>query len=288
MNPPTPAVRISRSSSSSSALSSPSPSSSSSSSGTATPNHSGLTNGHSISDDSTLSSGLIQTSVPRRAASSLSNSSFSSQSSQQTVKASQLSHSIVANGATNGGLAVANGTGNGNGTHRRSSKSPSRRSPGGENVSGGSTLSEAENVAQPGRRSRSGTGSSRTALPLALPTAPPTITSSTPSSSRNEHSLARQSINIVDALRTWFSQSIRASPDRGTRIAFVLLTVVLPLAAFIMRLRIRRRLPSSSSAPGSGRRLVTRPGGAGNAAGTVRWLYEAVRDGVVMAGKGLV
>lgn len=294
MNPPTPAVRISRSSSSASALSSPSPSSSSSSSGTATPNHSGPTNGHSINGDSSL----ISASVPRRAASSLSNSSFSSQSSQQTVKASQLSHSLVANGSANGGLAVVNdvANGRGNGTHRSSSKSPSRHSPSGKNVNGGSALSEVENAVRPGGRSRSGTGSSRTALPLTIPAAPPIITSSTPSSSSstNKNSLGRQSINIVDALRTWFSQSFRTtSPaDRGLKIAFVLLTVVLPLAAFIMRLRIRRRLPSSSpsaaAAPGSGRRLLMRPGANANGSGTVRWLYEAVRDSVVMAGKGLV
>lgn len=67
------------------------------------------------------------------------------------------------------------------------------------------------------------------------------------------------------------------------------MTVVLPLVAFVMRLRIRRGLPASSPAPGSSsssRRLMARPGAGGS--GMVRWVYEAVRDSVVMAGKGLV
>ncbi|KAF8318481.1 hypothetical protein DL93DRAFT_394445 [Clavulina sp. PMI_390] len=277
MNPVTPAIRVSRSSSSSSpSTTTPSSTSSSpspASSGTATPN------------------GLINGAVKHRTTSSLSASSFSSQSSQQTIKASQHPNSIaqrMEGGMINGHSSLVHATNGSSTPPGVKSPSPSR-----------SPRTHAQDVGSPmgttsrPQRSRSDTGSSRTALPF-LPPPSALSTSSHPGSSSSSPSSLRdrsqRPVGMIDVFRDWIARSLslggpRVSPqERMLRVAFIVMVALVPILAYIARLR---RGVRAGVRPAPGKLIVARRGAAGGA-GTVKWLWEALKDGVVMAGKGLV
>jgi len=206
-------------------------------------------------------------------------SSASSLSSQQTIRASQLpQHGKLANGAVSNFPST-----------RLRSRSPRHRGLSTDPSVPPTANGDAPTTTTAETRPRSMTGSSsRTAHPLARPhLASPSdvLGSDSPSSSRGKGPAAR--LGVMDVLREWLRSYTPIA--RGSRVpaAVIFVAIVLPLIAFIVRLRMRRR-----SAPPSGpTRLITH--GMANTktvAGTnaVRWLYEAVRDSVVMAGKGLV
>jgi len=133
------------------------------------------------------------------------------------------------------------------------------------------------------------TGSSqRTAIPLPHPLPSPTGAFADASSSPRE--LAVRPSGVLDVLKAWFySYAGNTKGGRGRRVAVpavvILVAVILPLIAFIARLRTRRRL-TLKARPWKGLNQATTKSAVGTSA--MRWLYEAVRDSVIMAGKGLV
>ena len=279
MNPPVPAFRISSSTSSSSP-----------SSGTSTPReqHGNHVNRASSPASESSNSATPRPSVvdadrreaPPRASSSLSTSSLSSQSSQQTIRASQLPQHALTKHASGAGPTTL--------PVRLRSRSPRHRAPSPKG-NAAPLSSDANGVAttitSTETRARSITGSSsRTALPSIRP--PITPTDAIGSSSGR--GLATRP-GVLDVLRGWFrSYTVGVNESRAGRVivptVVVFIAVVLPLIAFIARLRMKRR-----SAPPSGpTRLIAHSTKPATGPGAVRWLYEAVRDGVIMAGNGLV
>lgn len=225
--------------------------------------------------------------APSRTGSALSTSSFSSQSSQQTIRASQFPQHTLARPANGADLNFT--------PSRLRSRSPrDRRSSLKEGVHPSLPLNangDAKTAATTEMRTRRLTGSSSgTAIPLTRPRlASPTDTlGSDASSSQGRELTARP--GVLNVLREWFRSHI-TSGSRAGRVAIpaamIFVAVVLPLIAFIARLRMRRRSapPLSPTKLITTSRVNTKPATGMSAA---RWLYQAVRDGVIMAGKGLV
>jgi len=269
----TPAVQIS-----------PSPSSSSLSSGASSPGDQHVNWASSPAPASSRSTTTPRSSdhnaAPPRTGSA---SSTSSLSSQQTIRASQLPQHALGK-LTNGADLNFPST-------RLRSRSPRHRGLSNDAsvppTANGDATTTTTTTADTRPRSMTGS-SSRTAQPPAPPhLASPSdvLGSDSPSSSRGRWPAAR--LGVMDVLREWFQSYTTIA--RGSRVpaAVIFVAIVLPLIAFIVRLRMRRR-----SAPPSGpTRLITHGmAKTKSAAGTnaVRWLYEAMRDSVIMAGKGLV
>lgn len=302
MNPPAPVVRVSRSSSSSPSRPAAngdlhangngavSPASSGSASTATTPKPGSLPpSSYRSSSSSQHANGLP---VPSRAGSALSTSSFSSQSSQQTIKASQQPVPRALTG---------NGNGNGQGSKLRASTTRSRSRSPRQSQRDVSLGGEEEEDARTTKATPSGSLTRAHSHPRSLK-APSEILPSSSVSSPHPHSAApiHARVSILDALREWYSTSLLGSrPSTGRRVVvptvLILVSVVLPLLAFVARLRFRRRAGAVGSSPTARGKLpsarslaVARRAQGGGSAGAVRWVWEAVRDGVVMAGKGLV
>jgi hypothetical protein len=284
MNPPVPAFRISSSTSSSS------PSSGASSPHDQHDNHVDRTSSPASASSSSAATPRPSVSdddhqeAPSRTSSSLSTSSLSSQSSQQTIRASQLpQHALTKH---------ANGVGLKSSSARLRSRSPRHRGSSPEGGDGASLLSNANGGAATTTttetRARSMTGSSSgTALPVTRPPlASPTDVFSPSASSSSGRGLATRP-SVLDVLKEWFRPYTAES--RAGRVivptVVVFVAVVLPLVAFIARLRMRRRLSSGATRLITHSTANTKPA---TGASAVRWLYKAVKDSVIMAGKGLV
>ncbi len=64
------------------------------------------------------------------------------------------------------------------------------------------------------------------------------------------------------------------------------LSVLVPLLGYVIRVNVRRRTGLRGSAAGRSRAMIPRM--QGSQVGVLRWLVGAVKDTVIMAGKGLI
>jgi len=243
-----------------------------------TPMRPSSVNGHTsdvraASPASSISSASTRTAVPaasrtlsmnQRSSTSLSTYSLSSSASEQTITPDDVPHASALDGdgtALNGNLR----------SRKDSSRSPHR---------------QARNLRDGDRDSNSVGGSSHTAFPRP-PLAPPVTDLIT---GTNGAPISAAIPTLFETLR-FYAQNLGLrrplSRSMAVPIFLLILSVVLPVAAYVVKLR-----------RGLGKRSIgMKRIGAGTAVprlghpdqvGVVRWLFSAVKDTVVMAGKGLV
>ncbi|KAF9520867.1 hypothetical protein BS47DRAFT_1335539 [Hydnum rufescens UP504] len=218
---------------------------------------------------SSISSASTRTAVPatsrplgmnQRSSTSLSTSSLSSSASEHTITPDDVPRTSALNG--NGTLLNDNLR-----SRKDSSRSPHR---------------QARNVRDGDRDSNSAGGSSHTAFPRP-PLAPPLADLTT---GTNGAPISATIPTLFETLR-FYAQNLGLrrplSRSMAVPVFLLILSVVLPVVAYVVKLRRglgKRRI---------GMKRIGAPGlGHPDQVGVVRWLFSAVKDTVVMAGKGLV
>ena len=248
-----------------------------------TPMRSSSTNGNAsgmraVSPASSISSASTHTAVPatprprnQRSGASLSTASISSSASEVTITPDAIPRVAALNGNGTSHL-----TSNQSQSQSRKdlSRSPHRR---GLDVRDGDSRD---------RDSNSTGGSSHTGFPRP-PLAPPLADLTTTS---NGVPVSGARPTLFETLR-FYTENLGLRRALSSRVAvplvLVLLSVILPVVAYVVRLRGWMRRGGATARTGK------RIGGAASLgrasqAGLARWLFNAVKDTVIMAGKGLV